>query len=380
MKFETAAIHVGQEPEEITGAIVVPIFQTATYAQPAIGEHKGYEYSRTHNPTRKAMQDCLAALEGGKYGLAFGSGMAAISTSMTLLKQGDHVVSSDDVYGGTYRVFEKIFRDWGLDFTFVDASDIANIKAAIKPTTKMLWLETPTNPLLKITDLREASKLAKEHNLLMVVDNTFASPYFQRPLEFGADIVIHSATKFLGGHSDVVGGAAVTSNDAIHERLAYSQNAMGAVLGPFDSWLILRGFKTLGVRMRQHDANARAIATHLEGHKHVTKVLYPGLPSFQYHETAKKQMSGFGSLISFYIDGGEAEARTICKSTKVFALAESLGGVESLIEHPGLMTHASIPREIREARGLGDSLIRLSVGIEHIDDLLADIDAALNAY
>lgn len=380
MKFETAAIHVGQEPEEITGAIVVPIFQTATYAQPAIGEHKGYEYSRTHNPTRKAMQDCLAALEGGKYGLAFGSGMAAISTSMTLLKQGDHVVSSDDVYGGTYRVFEKIFRDWGLDFTFVDASDLANVKAAIKPSTKMLWLETPTNPLLKITDLREAAKLAKAHNLLMVVDNTFASPYFQRPLELGADIVIHSATKFLGGHSDVVGGAAVTSNDAIHERLAYSQNAMGAVLGPFDSWLILRGFKTLGVRMRQHEANARAIAQHLEGHKRVNKVLYPGLPSFPYHEAAKKQMSGFGALISFYLDGGEAEARSVCKSTRVFALAESLGGVESLIEHPGLMTHASIPKEIREGRGIGDNFIRLSVGIEHVDDLIADLDSALNSY
>jgi cystathionine gamma-synthase/cystathionine gamma-lyase len=380
MRFETAAIHAGQEPEEQTGAIVVPIFQTATYAQPAIGEHKGYEYSRTHNPTRTALQDCLAALEGGKYGLAFASGMAAITTSMTLLKQGDHVVSSDDVYGGTYRVFEQIFRDWGLDYTFVDASDLENVKAAIKPTTKMLWLETPTNPLLKITDLRGAAELARKHKLMLVVDNTFASPYFQRPLEFGADLIIHSTTKFLGGHSDTVGGAAVTSDDAIHERLAFSQNAMGGIPGPFDSWLTLRGLRTLGIRMRQHEANARAIADFLEKHPRVKSVLYPGLPSFPHHETAKRQMSGFGSLISFYLDGGEAEARQVCRSTKFFALAESLGGVESLIEHPALMTHASIPKEIRESRGLGDDLIRLSVGIEHIDDLIADLDQALKSF
>jgi cystathionine gamma-synthase/cystathionine gamma-lyase len=380
MRFETAAIHAGQEPEEKTGAIVVPIFQTATYAQPAIGGHKGYEYSRTHNPTRKAFEECLAALEGGKYGMAFGSGMAAISTSMTLLKKGDHLVSSDDVYGGTYRVFERIFRDWGLDFTFVDASDLNNVAAAIKPNTKMLWLETPTNPLLKITDLRAASELARKHKLILVVDNTFASPYFQRPLEFGADLVVHSATKFLGGHSDVVGGGAVTSNDMIFERLSFSQNAMGGILGPFDAWLILRGMKTLGIRMRQHEANTKVIAQHLEQHPRVKKVLYPGLPSFPHHEAAKKQMSGFGSLLSFYLDGGEAEARQVCRSTRVFALAESLGGVESLIEHPGLMTHASIPKEIRESRGIGDDLIRLSVGIEHIDDLIEDLDRALKSY
>ncbi len=380
MRFETAAIHAGQEPEEKTGAIVVPIFQTATYAQPAIGEHKGYEYSRTHNPTRKAFEECLAALEGGKYGMAFGSGMAAISTTMTLLKKGDHVVSSDDVYGGTYRVFEKIFRDWGLDYTFVDASDLANVAAAIKPTTKMLWLETPTNPLLKITDLRAAAELAQKHKLMLVVDNTFASPYFQRPLEFGADLVVHSATKFLGGHSDVVGGGAVTSNDAIFERLSFSQNAMGGILGPFDAWLILRGMKTLGVRMRQHEANTKVIAQHLEKHDRVKKVLYPGLPSFPHHETAKRQMSGYGSLLSFYLDGGEAEARQVCKSTRVFALAESLGGVESLIEHPALMTHASIPKEIRESRGIDDGLIRLSVGIEHVEDLVEDIDQALKSF
>lgn len=380
MHFETAAIHVGQEPEPQTGAIVVPIFQTATYAQTAIGEHKGYEYSRTHNPTRKAMEECLAALEGGKYGLGFASGMAAITTSMALLKKGDHVVSSDDVYGGTYRVFERIFRDWGLDFTFVDASDVANIEKAIKPNTRMVWVETPTNPLLKITDLRAASKLAKAHNLILVVDNTFASPYFQRPLELGADLVVHSSTKFLGGHSDVVGGAAVTSDEKIYERLSFSQNAMGAVPGPFDSWLVLRGLKTLAVRMRQHEANAMAVARHLESHPRVKRVLYPGLPAFPQHAAAKAQMRGFGSLVSFYLDGGESEARQVCRCTKVFALAESLGGVESLIEHPGLMTHASIPEELREARGIGDNFIRLSVGIEHIGDLIADLDSALDSF
>ena len=380
MRFETAAIHAGQEPEEITGAIAVPIFQTATYAQPAIGEHKGYEYSRTHNPTRKAMEECLAALEGGTHGMAFASGMAAISTCMTLLEKGDHVVSSDDVYGGTYRVFEKIFRPWGLDFTFVDSSDLDSIAAAIKPNTKMLWLETPTNPLLKITDLRGAAELANKHNLILAVDNTFVSPYFQRPLDFGAHLVVHSATKFLGGHSDTVGGAAVTSDEKIFERLSFSQNAMGAIPGPFDSWLILRGMKTLGIRMRQHEANAISVAGFLEKHARVKKVLYPGLPSFDQHELAKRQMSGFGSLISFYLDGGEAAAREVCRSTKIFALAESLGGVESLIEHPGLMTHASIPLELREGRGIGDNLIRLSVGIEHIDDLTEDLDAALNSY
>lgn len=380
MRFETAAIHVGQEPEEQTGAIVVPIFQTATYAQSAIGQHKGYEYSRTQNPTRKALEECLAALEGGTHGLAFASGMAAISTSMSLMKMGDHVISSDDVYGGTYRVFEKIFRDWGLDYSYADTSDLKNVEAAIKPTTRMLWLETPTNPLLKITDIRAAVALARKHHLIVVVDNTFASPYFQRPLELGADMVVHSTTKFLGGHSDVVGGAVVTSDEKLFERLSFAQNAIGAVPGPFDAWLILRGLKTLAVRMRQHEANARTIAGFLQSHPRVKKVLYPGLSSFAHNDIAKKQMTGFGSLISFYIDGGEAEARKVCASTKVFALAESLGGVESLIEHPGLMTHASIPRELRESRGIGDNFIRLSVGIEHIDDLVADLDSALKSY
>lgn len=380
MKFETLAIHAGQAPEPQTGAIVVPIYQTATYAQPAIGEHKGYEYSRTHNPTRKALEECLAALEAGTHGMAFASGMAATSTTMALFNKGDHVICGDDVYGGTYRVFEKVFRPWGLDFSFVDTTKVAEIEKAVKPSTKMVWLETPSNPLLKVSDLRGIAALAKKRGLLTAVDNTFASPYFQRPLEFGIDMVVHSTTKFLGGHSDTVGGAIVTSNEQVFERLSFSQNAIGAIPGPFDSWITLRGLKTLAIRMNAHEANAMAIAQHLARHKRVTKILYPGLPSDPYHALAKSQMSGFGSLISFYLDGGEKEARIVCRSTKIFSLAESLGGVESLIEHPGLMTHASIPREIREPRGLGDSLIRLSVGIEHIDDLIADIDSALAAY
>ncbi|HUU44721.1 MAG TPA: cystathionine gamma-synthase [Acidobacteriota bacterium] len=380
MKFETLAIHAGQEPEEKTGAIIVPIYQTSTYVQTAVGEHKGYEYSRTQNPTREALEICLAALEGGKYALAFSSGMAATSTVMALFEQGDHLISGDDVYGGTYRVFEKIFRPWGLDYTFVDTTDLDQVAKAITPKTRMLWLETPSNPLLKVTDLRAAAALARKHKILLAVDNTFASPYFQQPLALGADIVVHSSTKFLGGHSDVIGGATVTSDDKIQERLAFARNAIGPVPGPFDVWIILRGIKTLGIRMRQHEANAMAIAEFLSNHPRVRKVLYPGLPTDQYHERARNQMTGFGSLVSFYIKGGETEAKAICGATKVFALAESLGGVESLIEHPALMTHATIPREIREPRGLGDDLIRLSVGIEHIDDLLADIEAALGSY
>jgi cystathionine beta-lyase/cystathionine gamma-synthase len=303
--------------------------------------------------------------------------MAAISTAMTLVRQGGHVVSSGDVYGGTYRVFEKIFRDWGLDFTFVDTSRAEEIEAAMRPETRMVWVETPTNPLLQIADLRAVASVTRARGAILAVDNTFASPFFQRPLELGADLVVHSTTKFLGGHSDVVGGATVTSNKEIQERLAFSRNAMGAVPGPLDTWLVLRGMKTLGVRMRQHEANAMEIAAFLEGHPRVARVLYPGLPSFEQHETARAQMSGFGALVSFYVKGGVEEAKRICTRTRIFLLAESLGGVESLIEHPGIMTHASIPREIREARGLGDDLVRLSVGIEHVDDLLEDLEQAL---
>lgn len=377
MRFETAAIHAGQEPDEGTGAVVVPIYQTSTYAQPAVGEHKGYEYSRTQNPTREALEECLAALEGGRYGMAFASGMAATSTVMTLLAGGDHVVSSSDVYGGTYRVFEKVFRDFGLDFTYVSTAVPEEIEAAVRPETRMIWIETPSNPLLQITDLRRVAEIARPRDLLVVVDNTFASPFFQRPLELGAHLVVHSTTKFLGGHSDVVGGAVITSDPELRDRVAFSQNAMGAVPGPFDSWIVLRGLKTLAVRMERHERNARAVADFLEGHRRVRKVLYPGLASFDQHDLAKRQMSGFGALISFYLDGSVEEALEACRSTRVFLLAESLGGVESLIEHPGRMTHASIPVEVREPRGLGDDLIRLSVGIEHVDDLLEDLDRAL---
>lgn len=377
LRFETAAIHAGQSPEPRTGAVIVPIYQTSTYAQPEVGKHTGYEYSRTQNPTREAMQECLAALEGAKYGLAFASGMGAISTTMTLLKKGDHVISSADVYGGTFRVFEKVFRDWGLDYTFVTSSNLAEVEAAKKPNTRMLWLETPSNPLLQITDLRKASELARANDWITVVDNTFATPYLQRPIEFGIDIVIHSLTKFMGGHSDVVLGAAVTSNDKIFERLSFSQNAMGAVAGPFDCWIVLRGMKTLAVRMDRHLSNAAKIAEYLEGHSRVSKVLYPGLESFEGHALAKEQMNGFGAMVSFYVKGGLEEAKTVCSKTEFFTLAESLGGVESLIEHPGIMTHASIPEEIRKSRGLGDDLVRLSVGIEHVDDLIEDLDRAL---
>ncbi len=377
MRFETRAIHAGQEPEEKTGAVIVPIFQTSTYAQPEVGKHKGYEYSRTHNPTRKAMEECLAALEGADFGMGFASGMAATSTLMTLLSKGDHVVSSADVYGGTYRVFEKVFKDFGIDFTYVTTARPEEVAAAMRPETKLVWIETPTNPLLQITDIRAVSDIAKAGGAHTVVDNTFASPYLQQPLSLGADMVMHSTTKFLGGHSDVVGGAVVTSNPELHERISFAQNSMGAIPGPFDSWIVLRGLKTLAVRMERHEANSRKIADFLEGHARVKRVLYPGLESFEYHELAKRQMNGFGALISFYLDGSVQEAMDVCANTRVFTLAESLGGVESLIEHPGKMTHASIPPEVREPRGLGDDLIRLSVGIEHIDDLLEDLDRAL---
>jgi len=379
MKFDTRAIHGGQKPEPLTGAISVPIFQTSTYVQAGPGEHTGYEYSRTQNPTREALEACLASLEGGSDAMVFASGMAAISTVMTLLSSGDHVICSDDVYGGTYRVFETVFRSYGLGFSYVNTSDLDDIRAAARPETKMVWIESPTNPLLKITDLGAAAKLCRERGWISVVDNTFASPYFQRPLEFGIGVVVHSMTKYLGGHADTVGGCAITSARSIAERLRFCQNAVGACLGPFDSWLILRGMKTLGLRMRQHEANARAIAAHLEHHRRVSRVLYPGLASHPQHELARHQMSGFGGIVSFYLDGDREAARTVCRSTKLFRCAESLGGVESLIEHPGIMTHASIPEDIRRDKGLTDDLIRLSVGVEDIDDLIADLDAALDA-
>lgn len=377
MKFSTKAIHAGQEPDPTTGAIITPIYQTSTYVQEGLNQHKGYEYARTQNPTREALEACLAALEGGKYGLSFGSGLAAEGNIMNLLSAGDHVICGDDVYGGTYRLFEKVWKRYGLTFTFVDASDVSKIKAAITPNTKMVWVETPTNPLLRLCDIKAIAKLAKEHNLITVVDNTFASPYLQNPLKLGADIVVHSVTKYLGGHSDVVGGAVITSNDKLYETLKFHQNAVGAVPGPFDCWLVLRGVKTLAVRMEAHQKNAIKVAQYLEKHPAVEKVMYPGLTSHPQHALAKEQMNGFGGMVSFVLKGGLESARQFLGSTKLFALAESLGGIESLVCHPVSMTHGSIPKEERDARGVVDALVRLSVGIEDIDDLIADLEAGL---
>jgi len=373
MKFETKAIHVGQEPDPHTGAIIVPIYQTSTYVQKSPGVHKGYEYSRTDNPTRKALQECLASLEEGKYGLAFGSGMAAIATVLTLLKSGDQIIASDDLYGGTYRVFERVYRDYGLDFVYVDASDSRNIEKAITKKTKMIWVETPTNPLLKIVDLRSVARIARKHKAIVVVDNTFSTPYFQKPLWLGADIVVHSTTKYLGGHSDVVGGAAITSSRAIYDRLKFSQNAVGAVPGPLDCFLVLRGLKTLGVRMDRHEENTHKIARFLHRHPKVRKVIYPGLPGHPQHNLAKKQMSGYGAVISFLLKSDLTGAKRFLRRLKLFGLAESLGGVESLAEHPAIMTHASLPVSVRERLGITDNFIRLSVGIENVEDLIEDL-------
>jgi cystathionine gamma-synthase/cystathionine gamma-lyase len=377
VKFSTKAIHVGQEPDPATGAIITPIYQTSTYVQDELGKHKGFEYSRTQNPTRASLEQCLSALENGKWGLAFASGMAASNTVMNLLSAGDHVIVGDDVYGGVYRLFERVLSRYKLSFTYVDARNLSEVESAVRSDTKMLWLETPTNPLLKLADLKALADLAKSKNLISVVDNTFASPYLQTPIDFGIDIVVHSTTKYLGGHSDVVGGAIVTSRDDLYETLKFHQNACGAVPGPFDSWLVLRGLKTLSVRMREHEKNAQAIARFLSEHPKVEKVIYPGLANHPQHDLAKRQMRGFGGMVSCVVAGGLAGAQKVLQGTKLFALAESLGGVESLIGHPSTMTHASIPREIREGRGIVDGLIRLSVGIEDADDLLLDLERAL---
>lgn len=377
MHFETKAIHVGQEPEAQTGAVVVPIYQTSTYAQASPGVHKGYEYTRTHNPTRTALEECLASLEGGRHGLAFASGLAATNCVLNLLKTGDHVVSSDDIYGGTFRIFDKVFKNFGLHFTFVDGTDLGAIERAMRPETKLVWLETPTNPLLKLTDIAAVTALTKSRGILTVVDNTFATPFFQRPIELGADIVVHSTTKYVGGHSDVVGGAIVTNDDDLATRLRFFQNSVGGTPGPFDSWLTLRGLKTLALRMREHFANGLAVARWLEQHPKVARVHYPWLESHPQHALAKRQMSGMSGMVSFEMKGGLEPSRRFLESVHIFTLAESLGGVESLIEHPAIMTHASIPREMREAVGITDGLCRLSVGIEHLDDLLADLEQAL---
>lgn len=377
MKFSTRAIHAGQEPDPSTGAVMTPIFQTSTYAQAGLGEHKGFEYSRTQNPTRSALEACIASLEEGQYGLAFASGMAAESAVLSLLSAGDHLVACDDLYGGSYRIFERVMRRYEVETSYVAADNAAAYERAIRPNTKMIWLETPTNPLLNLADIAAIADIAHRHQLLLVVDNTFASPYFQQPLKLGADIVVHSTTKYINGHSDVIGGALVTSNEEAYRAIKFYQNAAGAVPSPFDSWLTLRGIKTLAVRMRQHEENALAVARFLGEHPRVEKVYYPGLPTHPGHELAKRQMSGFGGMVSFQFKGSYDDVDTVVRRFKVFALAESLGGVESLVCHPATMTHGSIPREIREARGLTDTLLRLSIGIEDSEDLLADLEQAL---
>lgn len=378
MKFATRAIHAGQEPDPSTGAVMTPIFQTATYAQAGLGEHKGYEYSRSGNPTRTALEECLAALENGKHGLAFASGLAAENTVLSLLSAGDHLVSCDDLYGGTYRLFERVMKRYGVEASYLSTTaTVRDYERAIRPTTRMLWLETPTNPLLNLVDIRALAEMAHRHNLLVVVDNTFASPYFQQPLQLGADIVVHSTTKYINGHSDVIGGALIVNDDEIYESLKFHQNAAGGVPGPFDSWLTLRGIKTLAVRMRQHAENAMSVARFLAEHPRVEKVYYPGLPTHPDHELARRQMSGFGGMVSCQLRGNYDDVARLVRRFRVFALAESLGGVESLVCHPATMTHASIPREIREARGLTDTLLRLSIGIEDSADLLADLEQAL---
>jgi cystathionine beta-lyase len=376
--FSTRAIHAGQDPDPQTGAVVVPIYQTSTYAQAGVGQHKGYEYSRTGNPTRAALERCIASLEGGRHGLAFASGMAAESTIMQLLKPGDHTIAVDDLYGGTYRLFRRLLEPMGLTFSFVDGTDLNAVEAAFADRTRMVWLESPTNPLLKLVDIAAVSRLAHQRKALVVVDNTFMSPFLQRPLSLGADIVVHSATKFLGGHSDVIAGALVVDREDLREQLAFIQNAVGAVPGPLDAWLVLRGLKTLAVRMREHDRNARLIAEFLQEHDQVERVFYPGLPTHPQHDLARRQMSGFGGMISFEVKGGLPAARRMVERTRLFTLAESLGGVEALIELPAAMTHASIPAEIRRAHGVADGLVRISVGIEDVADLISDLDRALS--
>jgi len=376
----TIAIHGGQSPDPTTGAVMTPIYQTSTYAQEALGKNKGYEYARTHNATRAAWERNLAALEGAKHGLAYGSGLAATNTLMQTLSSGDHVVCGQNTYGGTFRLFDKVWRRHGLDFTFVDASSVELIAAAFTPATRMVFVETPTNPLMQLTDIAAVVAVAKPRGIKVVVDNTFMTPFFQRPLALGADVAFHSVTKYLNGHSDMVGGALVVNDDALHEQLRFLQNASGAVPGPMDCFLALRGAKTLAVRMERHDRNARELATVLAKHARVTKVFYPGLPDHPQHELAKRQASGFGGMISFVPGDGSLEAgRVVFDRFQLFTRAESLGGVESLVCHPASMTHASVPRDRRLAMGFADGLLRLSVGIEDVADLRADLEQALGA-
>jgi len=378
MRFETVAIHAGDRPDPTYGAVATPLYLTSTFAFADIGKTRGFDYSRTANPTRKVLEETIARLEGGKSGLAFATGMAAETTVIHLLKSGDHVISGEDVYGGTYRLFASVMKELGVECTFVRMDDRRKIEAAIRPNTKMLWLETPSNPLLSIVDIEMAVDVARKHNLLTVIDNTFASPYFLRPIEFGIDLVVHSTTKYLNGHCDVVGGAVVTRTDELAERMQFLTNAMGTCQAPFDSWLVLRGIETLAVRMRQHEANATAVANYLASHPAVEKVYYPGLKSHPGHDIARRQMKGFGGMVSFEARGGLEAAQRFLRRIKVFALAESLGGCASLAEQPATMSHASMPKEYREKVGIKDSLVRLSIGLENVEDLIDDIAQALD--
>jgi cystathionine gamma-lyase/cystathionine beta-lyase/cystathionine gamma-lyase/homocysteine desulfhydrase len=376
MKFSTIAIHAGQEPDPTTGAVSVPIYQTSTYAQEGLGRHKGFEYARTQNPTRLALEKNLAALEGGSFGFAFASGMAATNALMTLLKAGDHVIVSENTYGGTFRLFDKVLRKFGLEFTYVDGRDAFNFEEAIRPETRMVFIETPTNPVMSLTDIRAVSEITRPRQIRLVVDNTFMSPYFQRPLSLGADIVVHSTTKYLNGHSDSIGGAVILDDQEDARALGFIQNAAGAIISPMDSWLVMRGTKTLAVRMRQHDENGRQVAQFLAENPKVKKVYYPGLKSHPQHELARRQMTGFGGMIAFET-GSIENARRALEGVRLSILGESLGGVETLISHPATMTHASVPRTERERLGITDGLVRISVGIEDVEDIIADLDQAL---
>lgn len=379
-KLDTLTIHAGQEPDPTSGAVMPPIVLASTFAQQSPGVHKGFEYARTGNPTRQTLERCVAGIEGATHGVAFGSGCAAMTTLFQTLRPGDHIVSSDDVYGGTFRILDKLFRPMGVETSFVDMTDLDRVAAAFTPKTKLVWIETPTNPMLKIVDIEALVAIARKHEGVIVgVDNTFATPCLQRPLELGADVVVHSLTKYLNGHSDVVGGLAVTSDDALAEKLRFLQNAAGAILSPFDSFLVLRGIKTLSVRMERHVRSAADLAAWLDGREGVEKVIYPGLESHPQHALAKRQMKGFGGMISFVIAGGLPAARRFLESTRLFTLAESLGGVESLIEHPAIMTHGSVPADVRQELGIHDGLIRISVGLEDLEDLRSDLASALKA-
>lgn len=379
MEFETLAIHAGERPDKTYGAVAVPIYQTSTFAFEDIGKTRGFDYSRTGNPTRKILEDTIASLEGGKAAFAFATGMAAETTVIHLLSAGDHVVTGDDIYGGTYRLFQDVMTRFGVEFTFVRMDSRRNIEAAIRPNTRLLWLETPSNPLLNIVDLEMAVDVAKKHNLLTAIDNTFASPYFLKPIEFGIDLVVHSTTKYLNGHCDVLGGAVVTTTDDLTERVHFLLNAMGTPASPFDSWLVLRGIETLPIRMERHQANAFAVADFLGGHPAVKKVYFPGLESHPGHDIARRQMKGFGGMVSFEINGGEKETNTFLRSIKLFVLAESLGGAASLCAHPATMTHASMPEEHRRKVGITTELVRLSIGLENPGDLIEDLKQALES-